>query len=89
MPSSRQVFRMSLSMPRAISEYSICRSAIGCTACARRMVSEPTSDSPMCLTYPAFTMSAMAPTVSSIGTDGIEPRRTIDVDVSTPSRCSE
>ena len=45
------------------------------------MVSDPTSDSPMCLTYPAFTMSAMAPTVSSIGTDGIEPRRPIDVDV--------
>ncbi len=36
MPSSRQVGRISSSMPREISEYSICRSAIGWTACARR-----------------------------------------------------
>ena len=28
-------------MPRLISEYSICRSTIGCTAAARRMVSVP------------------------------------------------
>jgi len=46
---SRQVLRISLSMPREISEYSICRSQIGCSACARRMVSEPTSERPMCL----------------------------------------
>ena len=32
MPSSRHVGRISASMPREISEYSICRSAIGCTA---------------------------------------------------------
>src|SRR5277367_3784295 len=53
MPSSRQVFKMSLSMPRETSEYSICRSTIGCTAWARRMVSEPTSERPMCLIRPA------------------------------------
>ena len=33
MPSSREVGRIAASMPRLISEYSICRSAIGCTAC--------------------------------------------------------
>jgi hypothetical protein len=32
---------------RLAIEYSICKSAIGCTACARRIVSTPTSDSPM------------------------------------------
>jgi len=57
-------------MPRLISEYSICSAAIGWTACARRMVSAPISDSPMWRTYPALTISAMAPTVSSIGTCG-------------------
>ena len=35
-------------MPRDIREYSIWRSAIGCTAAALRIVSGPTSDSPMC-----------------------------------------
>ena len=70
MPSSRTAGRISASMPRLISEYSICSAAIGCTACARRMVSAPTSDRPMCRTYPAWTISAMAPTVSSIGTCG-------------------
>ena len=81
MPSSRTVGRISRSMLRLISEYSICSSAIGCTAWARRMVSAPISDRPMWRTYPAFTRSAIAPTVSSIGTAGIEPRRLIEVDV--------
>ena len=36
MPSSRQVSRISPSMPREMREYSICRSLTGCTACARR-----------------------------------------------------
>ncbi len=35
-------------MLREMSEYSICRSAIGWTAAARRMVSAPTSERPMC-----------------------------------------
>jgi hypothetical protein len=30
-PSSRTVGRISASIPRLISEYSICRAAIGCT----------------------------------------------------------
>ena len=81
MPSSRQVFRMPLSMPRAISEYSICRSAIGCTRVrAANGVGADLRQSDMLDRSPAFTMSAMAPTVSSIGTDRIEPRRPIDVD---------
>ena len=37
MPSSRQVERILSSMPREISEYSICRSPIGWTAAVRRM----------------------------------------------------
>src|SRR5438105_980403 len=37
-PSSRAAGRISSSMPREISEYSICRSLIGCTAWARRLV---------------------------------------------------
>src|SRR5438067_13072542 len=32
MPSSRSVGRISFSMPRESSEYSICRSEMGCTA---------------------------------------------------------
>ena len=47
-----------------------CRAAIGWTACARRTVAADISDTPMCRTYPAFTSSAIAPTVSSIGTAG-------------------
>ena len=70
MPSSRTVGRISVSMPRLISEYSICRAAMGWTACARRIVCAPISDRPMWRTYPAWTISAMAPTVSSIGTRG-------------------
>ena len=50
MPSSASSGKISASGPRLISEYSICRSAMGCTACARRMVSGPTSDSPMART---------------------------------------
>ncbi len=70
MPSSRQAGRIVSSIPREISEYSICRSQIGWTAAARRSVAAPTSDRPICRTYPACTRSAMAPTVSSIGTVG-------------------
>jgi hypothetical protein len=33
-PSSRHVGRIVLSMPREMSEYSICKSLIGCAACA-------------------------------------------------------
>ena len=57
-------------MLREMSEYSICRSTIGCVAAARRIVSAPTSERPMWRTHPASTHSAMAPTVSSIGTAG-------------------
>ncbi len=43
---------------------------MGWTAAALRIVSTPTSDRPMWRTKPAWTISAMAPTVSSIGTFG-------------------
>ena len=46
-PSSRQAGRISASIRREISEYSICRSAIGWVAAARRIVSAPTSERPM------------------------------------------
>ncbi|KWA38864.1 hypothetical protein WL27_15985 [Burkholderia multivorans] len=47
MPSARHVGRIASSIPRDSSEYSICRSAIGATAAARRSVSAPTSDKPI------------------------------------------
>ena len=50
------------------SEYSLCSAVIGCTACARRMVSGAASDRPRWRTLPASTSSFIAPTVSSIGT---------------------
>jgi len=44
-PSSRAVERISSSMPRERSEYSICTSLIRCTAAASRSVPAPTSES--------------------------------------------
>ena len=70
MPSSRQAGRTSASRLRLKSEYSIWRSAIGWPAAARRIVSAPISESPLWRTCPACTSSAIAPTVSSIGTAG-------------------
>ena len=68
-PSSRTVSSTSLSSgSRDHSEYSLCSAVTGCTACARRIVSGDASDRPMCRTLPASTSSAIAPTVSSIGT---------------------
>ena len=51
-------------------EYSLCRAATGCTACARRMVSTPASDRPKWVTLPAAMRSRTAPATSSIGTSG-------------------
>lgn len=44
---------------------------MGWTAAARRKLSGPTSDKAMWRTYPAWTISAMAPIVSSTGTSGL------------------
>src|SRR6266508_1587878 len=55
MPSSRQTARILDSIPREMSEYSICRSAIGCTRWARRSVSAPASERPTWRTWPACT----------------------------------
>ena len=68
-------------MSRLNSEYSVCRAAIGCTATARRTVSADASDSPRWRTLPAATSSAIAPTVSSIGTSGSGPVEVVQVDV--------
>ena len=67
-PSSRQVSMIAPSMSRLHSEYSVWRAAIGWMATARRMVSRRASDRPMWPILPAVTSSAIAPTVSSIGT---------------------
>ena len=72
---------MSPSMSRLNSEYSVCSAAIGCTATARRIVSAEASDSPRWRTLPAATSSAMAPTVSSMGTSGIGAVQVVEVDV--------
>ena len=50
------------------SEYSVWSAVIGCTAWARLIVSGDASERPMCRVFPASTSSAIAPTVSSIGT---------------------
>ena len=55
-------------MSRVNREYSVWSAVIGCTAWARRIVSATASESPRCRTLPASTSSAIAPTVSSIGT---------------------
>ena len=70
MPSSRSVGSTSSSTSRLNSEYSIWTAAIGCTACARRIVSGAASLSPMWRILPSCTSSARAPTVSSIGVSG-------------------
>ena len=70
MPSSVQVGRISPSGSRDHREYSVCTAVMGWTAWARRIVSGAASLSPMWSTLPCSTSSAMAPTVSSIGTFG-------------------
>src|SRR6185437_13833502 len=39
---------------RVHSEYSLCTTVTGCTACARRMVSALASDMPKCFTFPCW-----------------------------------
>ena len=67
-PSSRVVGSTSSSGVRSHSVYSVCSAAIGWTAWARRIVAADASDRPSARTLPASTSSAIAPTVSSIGT---------------------
>src|SRR5215472_9821584 len=43
MPSASQSGKISLSTSRVHREYSICKAASGCTACARRTVAAPAS----------------------------------------------
>ncbi len=70
MPSSAVSGSSSSSGSRDHSEYSVCSAWIGWTACARRIVSGAASDRPRKRTLPCRTSSAIAPTVSSIGTFG-------------------
>jgi len=70
MPSSSSVGRISASMSRVHSEYSLCSAVTGWAACARRIVPAPASESPKCLTLPSAMSSATAPATSSIGTAG-------------------
>ena len=69
MPSSRITGRISSSRSRVNSEYSVWSAVIGWVAWALRMLAAEASESPRWRTLPASTSSAMAPTVSSIGTD--------------------
>ena len=69
-PSSRAVGTISRSSSRVNSDHSLCSAAIGCTSHASRSVAALTSESPRWRTLPAFTSSAIAPTLSAIGTSG-------------------
>jgi hypothetical protein len=60
----------SCSTSRSKSEYSVCRTETGWTACARRMVCGPASLRPKYLTLPASISSLTVPATSSIGTSG-------------------
>ena len=53
MPSSSSTGSISFSGSRHHREYSLCSAVTGCTACARRIVCTPASDSPKCLTLPS------------------------------------
>ncbi|OLT20354.1 hypothetical protein BJF78_09475 [Pseudonocardia sp. CNS-139] len=70
MPSSRAAGTTSASMSRLNSDHSDWTAAMGCTAAARRTVAPDASHRPRWRTLPAATSSAIAPTVSSIGTCG-------------------
>ena len=62
-------------------EYSDCNAAIGWTAWARRIVSDPAADRPMWRILPPATSSASVPTVSSIGVFGVDSVLVVEVDV--------
>lgn len=70
MPSSASVGSTSGSGSRVHSEYSDCTAVTGCTACARRIVAAPASESPKWRTFPAATSSPTVPATSSMGTAG-------------------
>src|SRR3954463_10035998 len=93
MPSSRQAGRISSSMPREMSEYSICRSQIGCVAAARRIVSAPTPGGPRWGAPPPPPHPAPPPRLHALGDRadgfldrdrGVQARRPVDVDVVDP-----
>src|SRR5690606_40184568 len=52
---------------RRSSDLSLCNAVRGCSACARRIVSVPASESPQCFTLPSAIRSRIVPATSSIG----------------------
>ena len=52
-PSSSSTGMISFSGSRQNREYSLCSAVTGCTACARRIVCTPASESPKWRTFPA------------------------------------
>ena len=80
MPSSSQRSSTPSSRLRSNSEYSLWSDAIGAVAAARRMSDGSASERPMKRTLPASTSSAIAPTVSSIGSVGIDAMALVQVD---------
>ena len=61
MPSSSSAGITSFSGSLHHSEYSLCNAVTGWTACARRIVCTPASDSPKCFTLPSRIRSLTAP----------------------------
>ena len=51
-------------------QSALCNAVTGCTACARRIVCAPASESPKCFTFPCRIRSFTVPATSSIGTVG-------------------
>ena len=88
-PSSSRVGTICSSGSRHHSEYSLCRAVTGWTALARRIVCEPASDRPKCLTFPAPIRSLTAPATSSMATSGSTRCWYSRSMVSTPRRWSE
>ena len=64
-----------------IGEYSVCTAAIGCTACARRIVAADISDSPIAPILPASFARASAPTELLDRHPRVEPVQIIEVDM--------
>ncbi|MOA34747.1 hypothetical protein D3C78_1561450 [compost metagenome] len=66
-PNSSHIGKTSFSTSRHIKWYSLCMAVTGCTACALRIVSAPTSQRPKCFTFPSAMRSFTVPATSSIG----------------------
>ena len=81
MPSSASSGKIFSSGPRLTSEYSICRSAIGCTACARRIVSGADLGEADGADVAGLHQVGDGADRVLDGHGGVEARRAVDVDV--------